>query len=520
MSIITNESETLLTPQTLPQGDVVRSLPVKIEKFDATTANKRPFADPTYLFACTLERYVHRLRVLSGALPIAGRLADTLMQEADPEAQRRIIGDPVVRASINEGLTQIHFGKSTFTADEIGEVLLVALDILREQKPVSTLQLGAHDPIPFIPSQNHGWFWSNKRDQDAPARFFRKLYGVLEANKSVLVTPTEKDREIISQAIDLLIAVLPRLSRSALEHVHLVCLCDPPEEHQNRNVHFSSFTSIKIPGTIFLGRSSLRHPWKIAEAILHESLHEKLYCFQHTHSLFCKLGFDAAPKVRALWNRPQKTQNNWWPLSRAIFALHVYVHLAMLFEAMQMQCARLESLFGSNDGLDLPAWKRRALDRAQYLIYHVSQFTDELGPAGYALLRWLTALLQQNDPAPPEPGSYVHLLLDLYQRETAQLAEQHRGLHHLPPLVKHDLERKLHTETAIADQILSAVGIPFPQIYDNGSGGIVSRLEMVRSNIGDRLRCLSLRQCELPICLGPRETTIGEAVQGLVLSEL
>jgi hypothetical protein len=61
---------------------------------------------------------------------------------------------------------------------------------------------------------------------------------------------------------------------------------------------------------------------------------------------------------------------------------------------------------------------RTALDRARYLGEQIRDTCrEELGLAGRRLVEWMLTILEALDPAPPAPGSHVHLLLDRYQRE-------------------------------------------------------------------------------------------------------
>jgi hypothetical protein len=44
-----------------------------------------------------------------------------------------------------------------------------------------------------------------------------------------------------------------------------------------------------------------------------------------------------------------------------------------------------------------------------------------LGLAGRGLIEWLTSVLDALDPAPPPQGSYIHLLLDLYNKDAKKV---------------------------------------------------------------------------------------------------
>jgi hypothetical protein len=494
-------------------------LSASLKTFDDVVASTKPFAEFSYLMSCTLERYVQRLRMLAKHIPIADNVAKMLLS-VSPETQELIIADPIVRSVINEGLARIRFGDSTFSTEEIEGVLQTTLEQFSSVADVGVLQRGVGVRALLRPAQGYGWFWTNDRKDNLPVNCFKKLYQTLEAGKSVLATPTEQEQKIIARAIVLLNAVLPKLRQSALNHVRLVCICDVPEGQDNKKLHFNSFTTIKIPGTTFLARSSINNPWTTAEAILHEALHQKLYDFQHTHSLL-QPGADANPASRicAIWNRPSETADNWWPISRALFAFHVYVHLAVLFQAMHQHHKALVALCGPSGDFDPAAWTRRAFDRASYLGHQLAKCASDLGPAGLAILNWLTGLANANDPAPREPGSYVHLLLDLYQRETGEIVSKYQHAESLPADVGNKLKRQLQAEGSMMRQILIALEIPDDFNLPTLKSDPVSLADVknTRMQISNSLKGILSQNCERSIPFGLDQRTIGQAIQDVVI---
>jgi hypothetical protein len=109
-----------------------------------------------------------------------------------------------------------------------------------------------------------------------------------------------------------------------------------------------------------------------------------------------------------------------WPINRTLTVLHVYTCLAVFFLTAAERADELEKEYGEI-GYSPTVYARRALDRAQYLRNALEQHRAWLGIAGELLLRWLGALLQFLDAQPPRNGSYLHLLLDLYDRQADQL---------------------------------------------------------------------------------------------------
>ncbi len=270
---------------------------------------------------------------------------------------------------------------------------------------------------------------------------------------------------MLVQGSQLLSELLPKLARSALHHNHLVAVVD--ERHA---IKFSSATSSKIPGTIFLSSSVLQTPWQAAEYLFHEALHQKFLDVENTHSIF-RRGYRVAnsPQIRSLWNRSRPDSSNDWPINRALAAFHVYVHLALFFIVVEVRAPELVKLYGPLHNLEPAISARRAFDRAHYLGNQLKQLGwEELGLAGQRLVDWLFDILALLDPAPPPADAYVHLLLDLYNRE----AEQTRKL--LSAQLNHESESPLaasgksaaqqilpyliQSELAVAERISSQLG--------------------------------------------------------------
>jgi hypothetical protein len=103
---------------------------------------------------------------------------------------------------------------------------------------------------------------------------------------------------------------------------------------------------------------------------------------------------------------------------------------------------------------------RRALERAHYLGENIQQLCgQELGPAGLSMVDWLTSILDVLDPAPPPPGSYLHLLFDLYQREAGNVEDflSRRG-ESVPPQVRQHLSDLVEDEIGTTRRALSFFG--------------------------------------------------------------
>jgi hypothetical protein len=171
--------------------------------------------------------------------------------------------------------------------------------------------------------------------------------------------------------------------------------------------------------------------------LLHESLHQKLYDFRHTHSLLAEdLSADWQPgagaaAVRAIWNVGGASAASAWDTFRSIAAFHVYVHLAAFSVQVERRRTELGRRFGALPEGTGPAMtnRREAFERAQFLGRRIKDACwQEMGPAGRLFVAWLGSVLGAIDRAPPPRDSlYLHLLLDRYVLE-ANLAAEKEGL--------------------------------------------------------------------------------------------
>ena len=169
------------------------------------------------------------------------------------------------------------------------------------------------------PKPHHGWIWRDEHGDDAYGRAFRhvvpELYGTAPS------TPDADSIETLQVAeARLLEELLPSLAPSALHHAHIIA-CVPPSEPLIPASGSSS--QLNLRGMVFL-RESLGSPWWIAEHLLHESLHLKLYDLHHGHPLVHRDGgMDGAHPVITPWNPPRGSGANRWYVWRVLAAFHV-----------------------------------------------------------------------------------------------------------------------------------------------------------------------------------------------------
>ena len=250
-------------------------------RFDAILSDYRPFGDSSYIDEQMRGAFKRRLEEIGTTLLVAHQLRASLDQ-ADAEVEYRTLGDPVVRCAIQHALWQILTGRQmALSLEQCGDVLLETVHHLKTRAVGSPLESGAVQAHRLGPTSYTGWIWNGERS-GVLGRSFQQImeheYG------GSLCTPSAAEVEMLQKATRLLEEVLPRLSRSALSHAHLVGIF--PRGGKWGTVASSS--KFKLTGAIFLNKELLRNPWWVAEHLLHELLHQKLYDFRHAHSLLTR----------------------------------------------------------------------------------------------------------------------------------------------------------------------------------------------------------------------------------------
>lgn len=388
--------------------------------FDALLSEYRPFGDGDYIHEQMRMTYGRRLSKISASVPVAGKLFEAL-QRADSYTQYRVLGDPVMRCTIQHALTQI-VTRSPYglPLEDCEEIFREALRHVLGRRPGGLLG----SSLPYVERLGsepwHGWIWSEDHPEDAFGRALRHL--IREHYGESLATPSPAEVAMLQKGARLLGELVPSLSRSALSHVPLLAVFPSVGRWKTK----ASSSQYRLSGIIFLRREALRNPWWIAEHLLHESLHQKLYDFRHAHSLLARdaVEVDDRPSeitkpVVSIWNFPGLDQLNHWDTHRAVAAFHVYVHLALLCSIAEHRVEELEAVYGPPQG-ELPTMTegRQAFDRAHYLGEELRDSCwQELGPAGQRLIDWLSSVLDALDPSPPPPGAHLHLLLERYALE-------------------------------------------------------------------------------------------------------
>ncbi|WP_100872895.1 hypothetical protein [Janthinobacterium sp. 64] len=392
---------------------------VVLAAVETALASHRAFGDSNYIRDQLAVAYRRRLHKLGGALPEAESLA-TLLDAAPPERQRQLLGDTVLRCAVQHAMRQLHLGDDYgLPLPQCAALFLAAGEHLRAGLPGGPLvahlppMARLHDEA--SPQNEDTYIWHAWQEGTPYARAF---LAVMEDNYGApLATPTPQERALLRRGLRLLETLLPRLTASALSHVQLIALFPKLGTWRGK----ASSSQFRVNGSVFLNQELIGNPWWLAEHLLHESLHQKLYDFRHGHRLLAPdYAREDGAKVCSLWNAPDDDGNHYWDAHRTLAAFHVYVHLALLCLLAERQEAALAPQYGPI-GQHMSG-SRRAIDRARYLGEQLHSTTwPELRQAGRHMTHWLLDVLDTLDTQRRPSGATLHLLLDLYERQSRKL---------------------------------------------------------------------------------------------------
>ncbi|MGW5611375.1 aKG-HExxH-type peptide beta-hydroxylase [Streptomyces sp. NPDC003753] len=208
------------------------------------------------------------------------------------------------------------------------------------------------------------------------AALFRRHLSAGEGADALTGFTTEQVKTVHA-AVELMLATAPDLCTGLLRHARYIVAVDGSEA-------FDSASTREISGAAFVAVRCMGTPERLAEALVHEFVHLRLYDLQVTRSIFAPTYDTAtAPTVAPEWHRNSPVSR--WPVDRALAAAHVYVHLSAWFEQRALDCGQP----------DLEQSATTAAFRATSLLGKVSRHAQDcLGPAGREFLNWLTEVHQ------------------------------------------------------------------------------------------------------------------------------
>ena len=392
-------------------------------------AGHATFGDCCGILDRAITYYLRGLEAIAGEQPVARQLYEALA-EAPSDRLLDTLGDPVVRVTINDMLEAAKQEDHSLSGKS--EKLLVSvLEHVRTRVPGLPTMAGistcsrVSGTIPSITIWDNGTS-SSALKQRFEALFADEIATSVSSRRAVLRNLDPTLTEPIDRGHALLVGLLPDLAPSLLAHVRLISIVDTEDQTQwtarSRADLCQNVSTHAIPTTIFLSPTPLQTPWHAAEALLHEAAHKKLSDMVLTRSIF-RSGFDTenSPTIRAIWNRSLSWNSADWSIDRALFAFHVYVHLALFFARIAQVENSLFDEFGSSPN-SFRHQLEHALDRASYLGRNLAVHADqELGDDGRALVEWLLQVLSRfgHDDGPDRVD--LRLLLDRYDGETKEV---------------------------------------------------------------------------------------------------
>jgi hypothetical protein len=188
-----------------------------------------------------------------------------------------------------------------------------------------------------------------------------------------VVPATPAHVEVLRRAVATLGDADPGLL-GVLAHTSTVCVVDGPDA-------FESASDRLLPRSVYVSAAALSgDPARAAEALLHESVHQKLYDLQLVHGVY-RNGYDerVAPVVRPPWHEGRAS----WSFDRALAACHVYTHLAYFYASLHAADPTRRTAADEHSA-------RCSLERARELLDALVSLGDaELNRHGRDLVSWL-----------------------------------------------------------------------------------------------------------------------------------
>jgi predicted O-methyltransferase YrrM len=395
-------------------GRASKEAPMEVcETVEQAMASQKPFGDDFHILDQRRDCLIQRLEQLTPGMPAAGELLDAVAQSPSND-HRRLFAETTLRSAIGHAHKQLTAdtprGPRLLRLADCAAIFTTAARYVEHGGTDTPLQDGSL--VRLGPKPQDGWIWRDEHPEDTYGRAFREL--VMARYRMLPSTPDAGEFEMLTTGARLLNELLPSLAPSALHHAHVVA-CVPTSK-----AFFGSSSRPDLGGMFFL-RQSLGSPWWIAEHLLHESIHLKLYDLLDGDTLMQSDGRYVERPVVTPWNPSRLSGANRWHAWRVLAAFHVYVHMTLLCTVAERRAPELEATYGPFSGM---TESHRARDRARYLgrqLHTQARCWDELGPVGQKVADWLHSLLDILDPDPAPDGSTLHLYLDLYHGETDRL---------------------------------------------------------------------------------------------------
>ena len=221
-------------------------------------------------------------------------------------------------------------------------------------------------------------------DVDYPlAEKIRALCANQQGNDAVRVVPSgEAGSAAVAAAAAILESSVPTIWHSSRRHTRMLTFIE--------NAPFGSSTMRTLAGITLLDTSLVSDPEAMAEALLHEALHDKLadVCLQLPVLPAGYNDFTAPPLLCPPWRADLAAAGKGWPAWVLLGAAHVYVHLTVLRSRRQ------------TDPADASGPYSTAALRAGYLTESLLQdaVRDAFPPKGREVAQWLRDCFEEVAP--------------------------------------------------------------------------------------------------------------------------
>ncbi len=408
-------------------------------------AREQPFGDDAHILDVRREYLLGQLEQLSPELASAAGLLDAI--GCAPGDHHRLLGETTLRSAIDHAHKQLTSrvprGPRLLPVADCAAVFTAAAHYVRSGGTDTPLQDGSL--VPLGPDGCQPWIWRDEHAADSYGHAFRELLS--SRYRMLPTTPAAATVELLWSGARLLEELLPSLAPSALHHARVVA-CVPASR-----ASFGSSSRPDLGGMLVLN-DNLGSPWWVAEHLLHESTHLKLYDLLGGDTLAPSEGRYVERPVVVPWNPSMLAGANRWHAWRVLAAFHVYVHMALLAVVAERRAPQLEADYGPLSGM---LESRRALARARFLgrsLRDQASCWNTLGPVAQGLADWLCSQLDTLQPDPAPDGATLHLALDLYQRETGRIERMLAETTPCPQTVRDELSTLAGRDVAITRAVL------------------------------------------------------------------
>ncbi|MFI7453122.1 aKG-HExxH-type peptide beta-hydroxylase [Nonomuraea sp. NPDC049714] len=252
-------------------------------------------------------------------------------------------------------------------------------------------------------STGSAWVWTevSRRRGDPVAE---RLWFLLDEqfpdrSAAVPIKPSAAGLTMIEEAADLLAALMPAVGPGVLGNVGMVGLAR--DEGTDGPLHSVSGGD-RFPSTVFIAPEKLQNVWDAAGALLHEGLHLTLFEIIRCGAVVLDHVDTTSDVVPIPWRREA------WSLMRVLFALHVYVHLAVYHGLARSAGAEIRRRFGeppADAALSRATFGGARYStpelRARYLVEQLAQRSELFTAYGHELTAWLVRALDLLAPAAP-----------------------------------------------------------------------------------------------------------------------